>query len=224
LRVGSSTGTATDASTTATACSSRSNRTPTETRFPKAHHPERETLKLELIHPERVKAARQLILDGLAASGRSRDEYLAERDDEREWMPNPRQKNHPLPLPVDQALYDTWGAVLGDLERLVKGEEGLSLAELSHFDNDFDKTRLTGYLDVGRALSDPGDIVIDLGTLEQFERKHDFDAEARAFLGRGYARSMRPSPLLGRLRRMKGEVDRGQESLERKLRYLIWIN
>jgi hypothetical protein len=36
--------------------------------------------------------------------------------------------------------------------------------------------------------------------------------------------SMTPSPLLGRLQRVKGEIDRGHESFERKLRYLRWLN
>lgn len=37
-------------------------------------------------------------------------------------------------------------------------------------------------------------------------------------------REIAHSPLLGRLQRMKGEIDRGHESLERKLRYLLWLN
>lgn len=36
--------------------------------------------------------------------------------------------------------------------------------------------------------------------------------------------TMKHSPLLGRLQRMKGEIDRGHESLDRKLRYLLWLN
>ena len=36
--------------------------------------------------------------------------------------------------------------------------------------------------------------------------------------------NMRMSPLLGRLERMKQEVDRGKESFERKLRYFLWVN
>jgi hypothetical protein len=35
---------------------------------------------------------------------------------------------------------------------------------------------------------------------------------------------MKASPLPGRLRRMKSEIDRREEPLERKLRYLFWIN
>ena len=31
-------------------------------------------------------------------------------------------------------------------------------------------------------------------------------------------------PLVKRLARMKTEIDRGQEALDRKLRYLLWLN
>jgi hypothetical protein len=39
-----------------------------------------------------------------------------------------------------------------------------------------------------------------------------------------YRTSTKPLPLLGRLQRTKGEIDHGHESLERKLRYLLWLN
>jgi hypothetical protein len=35
---------------------------------------------------------------------------------------------------------------------------------------------------------------------------------------------MRPSPLVGRLRRMQDELEHGEDTLVRKLRYLIWLN
>jgi hypothetical protein len=35
---------------------------------------------------------------------------------------------------------------------------------------------------------------------------------------------MRPSGLPKRLERMHHEVERGEERLERKLRYLLWLN
>ena len=37
-------------------------------------------------------------------------------------------------------------------------------------------------------------------------------------------RKMTPSPLVRRLSRMKKEVEHGKESLERKIRYLLWVN
>jgi hypothetical protein len=35
---------------------------------------------------------------------------------------------------------------------------------------------------------------------------------------------MPPSPLVDRLQRISREVDAGEETFERKLRYLIWLN
>ncbi len=181
-------------------------------------------VRIRLLHPERVRAAREQLWMGLRRSRAARAAYLAETDDEREWMPNPRQKNHPLPMPVDDALYETWDAVIGDLERLLDSREGLSVAELQALDHGRSSPRAKGYLDFGRLLSDPRDIVIDLDALEAAEKRGAVDGMMKSTFGRSYVRSMRPSPLIGRLRRMKGEVDRGDESLERKLRYLLWIN
>jgi len=35
---------------------------------------------------------------------------------------------------------------------------------------------------------------------------------------------MKPSPLVQTLERVKKEINTGEESLERKLRYLLWLN
>jgi hypothetical protein len=35
---------------------------------------------------------------------------------------------------------------------------------------------------------------------------------------------MKPSPLPKRIARMKGEVERSEETFGRKLRYLFWLN
>lgn len=180
-------------------------------------------IRIRLAHPERVSAARELLLQGLAHSRAARAAYLAETDDEREWVPNPRQKNHPLPLPVDDALYETWSLVVGDLERLVRGEEGLAVADLQRLDEHQHHRLAKGYLDVGRMLSEPRDIVIDLDVLDHLDQR-DLDSRLKSLLGASYARSMKRSPLPTRVLRMKGEVDRGKESLERKLRYLLWLN
>ena len=56
---------------------------------------------------------------------------LAEVDDDREWLPNPKQKSHAMPLTVDDALFDTWGGVLSDVRKLLLGQEGLSVADRS---------------------------------------------------------------------------------------------
>jgi hypothetical protein len=188
-----------------------------------------EAFALRLSDRARIKRAKALILDGLAAAELSRQLCLAETDDVNEWVPNPRQKNHPLPLPVDDALYQTWGEILGDVVRLVQGQEGLNIAELAQLGDHHWKTPPRGFLDIGQLLDQPADIVIKTKTVEGLGNVRADDPAAIERLlveifGDKYRMSMKPSPLLGRLRRMKGEIERGHESLERKLRYLLWLN
>lgn len=185
-------------------------------------HPGRVVLRL--VAPERVAAARERILFGLDQSDASRREYLAETDDDRELVPSPRQKNHPIPLPVDDALYETWEGVVGDLRRLVNGEEGLALADLLTLAEERTERPVHGYLDVGRLLAHPKDIELDIDEIERLARRRDTQGALVGFLGDGYSATMKPSPLPRRLLRMKGEIDRQDEAFERKLRYLLWLN
>lgn len=187
--------------------------------------PKPDRIVIKLAHRDRFDRARDLLLQGLEHSDASRRAYLAETDDDREWVPNPRQQSHPMPLPVDAALYETWEGVVRDLRALARGDEGLDLGQIAALDDDHHLRRAPmGYLDLGSMLSRPKDIVIDLDTLERAERSEDADALLRSVLGSYYVRSMKRSPLPARLARMKGEVDRHQEPFERKLRYLIWLN
>ncbi|MBI5482509.1 MAG: hypothetical protein HY906_26875 [Deltaproteobacteria bacterium] len=183
-------------------------------------------LRLKLEHPERMKEARALVLRGLDFADQARVAYLAETDDDREWLPSPRQESHPLPLPVDEALYQTWKDVVGDLRRIVSREEGLSVAELAQLGHHKWPQPPSGYLDLGGMLERPKDIVIDLGQLAERDRENVGMTEAalKDVFGDYYRGDMKASPLVGRLQRMKAEVDRGHESFERKMRYLFWLN
>ena len=77
------------------------------------------------------------------------------------------------------------------------------------------------YLDLGAMLRDPTDIVIHT---DIDETKPSIERLLRGLFGHGYATGMRSSPLVQRLNRMKNELDHGDEKLERKLRYLFWLN
>jgi hypothetical protein len=186
-------------------------------------------LVIRLADRGRVQRAHASILAGLDHADRCRAAYLAETDDDREWVPNPRQKNHPIPLAVDDELYALWAAITGDLRRLLRSEEGISLRELVRFVEEDDSLRSLvpdAYIDLGRMLREPRDIEIDVGI---FGRGQDPDeAELisllRGILGNGYQPAMRATPLVGRLRHMKQQLDRGQDTFERKLRYLLWLN
>jgi hypothetical protein len=179
---------------------------------------------IRLVDKGRVAQARARILEGLDHSDASRLAYLAETDDDREWVPSPRQKNHPMPLTVDSALYDTWEGVVGDVRRLVSGEEGLFVADLFTLAEERVKRPPTGYLDIGRMLSRPADIEIDLARIERIGGEKNLDGTLAALLGDRYARGMKPSPLPRRLLRMKAEIEIHEGELDRKLRYLFWLN
>lgn len=194
--------------------------------IPELMRHKRGVLRLKLEHPARMKEARALLLRGLDLADQARVAYLAETDDDREWLPNPRQKSHPLPLPVDEALYQTWKDVVGDLQRIVHREEALAVGELAQLGKHRWPQPPSGYLDLGGMLEKPKDIVIDLGMLAERDRDNVGMTEAalKDVFGDYYVASMKASPLIGRLKRMKSEVDKGHESMERKLRYLFWLN
>jgi len=184
---------------------------------------------LRLADKARMHKAKALILDGLAAAELARRLYLAETDDNNEWVANPRQKNHPLPLPVDDALYETWSQILTDVRALVEGKQGLDIAELAQLGDHQWKNPPKGYLNLGLLLDQPSDIVFDVKDFIALAESRDeptalIEKVLRQLFGEKYQTAMPPSPLPSRLHRMKKEIDRGHESFERKLRYLLWLN
>jgi hypothetical protein len=183
-------------------------------------------ITIKLVDAGRARRARELLMNALAFSERERQAYLAETDDDREWVPNPKQKSYAMPLEVDAKLYDTWSAVLGDVHRMLASQEGLSLREAGAvLLGDRDAAQLpAAYVDLGAMFREPQDIVIDLGDEHHEDDAKTYERLLRGLLGRGYSPSMRASPLVARLRHMKTELDRGEDTLERKLRYLIWMN
>jgi hypothetical protein len=180
----------------------------------------RSAITIKLIDGGRVTKARELVIAGLGYSGQERDAYLAETDDDREWVPSPRQKSYAMPLVVDEPLYATWSAVLGDVHRLLSSQEGVRFKDVAVLVGDAeDAEKLPeGYLDLGRMFREPTDIVLD------FRRDATPEAMLRGVLGNGFATKMRASPLVARLRHMREELERGEDTLGKKLRYLIWLN
>jgi len=182
----------------------------------------KDRLTIHLADAGRVTRARELVLAGLGFADRARTEYLAETDDDREWVPSPRQKNHPVPLAVDDALYATWAGVTGDVRRLLASEEGISMREVGGaFDPELRRLLPDAYIDFGRMLREPSDIVLETNSKETPD---DYARALRGLLGHGYATDMKPSPLVKRLERMKHDLERGDETLAHKLRYLMWLN
>ena len=182
-------------------------------------------LVIRMNDPSRVQRARDLILAGVGFADKCREEYLAETDDDREWVPNPKQKSHAVPLAVDGALYETWAATTGDVRRLMQSEEGISLREAAAIvDKGLGREMPDAYIDVGRMLREPTDIVIDLSKENEKDSPDAFERILRGLLGHGYQTSMKSSPLVRRLDRMKHELEHGDDTVGRKLRYLFWLN
>lgn len=179
---------------------------------------------IPLVDPGRANHARELVLAALAYADQTRAAYLAETDDDREWVPSPRQKSYAMPLGVDADLYATWGAVVGDLRNLLDSKEGIPIRDVAAM---FVGARTAvafpnAYLDLGAMLREPTDIVIELD--EKLPHPQMYEQLFRGVLGHGYKVSMRASPLVGRVRHMKGQLERGEDTLGRKLRYLFWLN
>ncbi|OGF67859.1 MAG: hypothetical protein A2Y62_01180 [Candidatus Fischerbacteria bacterium RBG_13_37_8] len=189
-------------------------------------------LKLSLTAPERIAESRKQILEGIKYAQQARMMYLKESDDDREWIPNPHQKNHPLPLPVDDELYETWQGILQDVQNLTEGKEGLSVAEIAQLGDHQWKTPPKGFINIGKMLEKPKDIVISLDTLEQTilsQSRQNEEVEAietvlKELFGDYYVPEMKSSPILKKFLRMKAEIQRQEEPLGRKMRYLLWLN
>ena len=186
-----------------------------------------DVLHLKLRDAEKPRRAKALILTGLDHARRCRDEVLAETDDDREWLPGPKQKSHAIPLEVDAALFDTWAGLLDDVEGLLKSRTGLSAAEVAQLGDHQWERPPRGFLDVGALLSQPRDLLIDVEDVVHAQHRDAADTlevSLKRTFGPAWRDSMTPTPLPSRLQRMKQELDRGEDTVARKLRYLFWLN
>ncbi|MFN0249649.1 MAG: carboxypeptidase-like regulatory domain-containing protein [Kofleriaceae bacterium] len=186
---------------------------------------------IKLIEAAHIAKARDQVLAGLAFSDESRVAYLAESDDDREWVPNPKQNSYASPLVVDAKLYKSWETIVGDVRALVNGEAGISLPALATV---FGMRRgaPTGFLDIGAMLKTPKDIIWEVDALDRIESETKPAARSkratellRGLLGDGYKTKMKPSKLTDRLLQLRKDYDRNaSDAFEDKLKYLLWIN
>ena len=182
----------------------------------------RGSLTFEVIDASRGPRAHRLILRGLQLSDRARAAYLAEVDDRREWLPNPRQKQSPFPLPVDAALYDTWAKVVDDVRQLLMGRTGLPVGHLLRLGLSSQSKVPIGYINLKTWLLEPHRLrlgLVDLALL----RSQPTTVLHRVF-GKAYEPAMRPTPLVKRMHRRQREIRLGTATFANKLRYLLWVN
>ena len=84
---------------------------------------------LIIARPELLKQAHQLIGRGMALSAEMRQAVLAETDDDHEWIGNPRQASSVFPIPLDEADFASWGAIMKELIALWQGQALLPTTE-----------------------------------------------------------------------------------------------
>ena len=84
---------------------------------------------VELRDPLALLRAHQLIGAGIANSSALRASLLTETDDQKEWIPNPQQKNTVFPLLLTQQSFDFWGRFLNEFALLWAGKTVLVVDE-----------------------------------------------------------------------------------------------
>jgi hypothetical protein len=81
-------------------------------------------IRWPVVEPERMAAVREHLKATIALSRESWQAIVAERDDDREWIPNPEQTNRFADvLPVSPERIDAWYAVLDEAEAVLDGEK-----------------------------------------------------------------------------------------------------
>ncbi len=174
---------------------------------------EQKKIEIKLREPARIAQAKQRFIEGIQYAEQARLLYLAETDDDREWVPSPRQTNHPIPLSVDETTYNIWVSVLQEMKLLINGTTGLSLAEIVSLGDEKVPNPPQGYIDIGKMLSKPKDIVVDLEELAGIQNS---EVALVNLLGSYYSTTIKPSLLTQYLNYLKTD--------DNKWRYLLWFN
>jgi hypothetical protein len=180
-------------------------------------------ISLKLVKPERLIRTRRLMLDAVLYAREAKKLIAQETDDTREWLPNPRQKNHPVQLAVNENHFAVWESVLDELEKLLNGKEGLSLADLLQLAGFTFDPEPKGYFNLCAFFSNPSDISIDLGSFLS-AGFHDDSTLAKSLAGKNYRKSMKPSNITKRLLAIKTESPLSKNAVKKSLKYILWFN
>ena len=100
--------------------------------------------------PERLKRAHQHLLDTIGYSRNMWQLVNAETDNDREWIPSPKQSNPISEVQITQRMTETWGEFLDEAELLLTGQKlipfwrgkdetrGVNLYKVFHQPSDID--------------------------------------------------------------------------------------
>lgn len=177
-------------------------------------------LDASLLDPVRIRTiAYPRLLEGIRYSMKLRESLLSETTDDREWVPNPRQVNTSFPLVMDKQTFATWGTLLAEMDRLLRGSTLLG--------GNIDAGELRGGIrDVAFGLCKRGGI--DVHDLFMRPVKRLFDVPELA------TRCVEPTasrPLSGLATLISASIKRNSGAPDARvsgewmiLRYLYWVN
>lgn len=80
-------------------------------------------INFPVLEPQRLTTALQHLQTTLALSRDSWRLIVAEKDNDREWLPNPKQKGVIPNAVVTQAMIDSWPSFVGESEELLAGKK-----------------------------------------------------------------------------------------------------
>ena len=79
-------------------------------------------LRFPLVEPKRMEVALKHVEQGLSLSRQMWKRVLAETDNDREWIPGPKQKGA-INIPVTQEIVDHWLLALDEAELILQGKK-----------------------------------------------------------------------------------------------------
>ncbi len=79
-------------------------------------------LRFPLVEPKRMEAALKHVEQTLSLSHQMWKRVLAETDNDREWIPGPKQKGA-INVPITQEMLDNWMVALDETEQIVQGKK-----------------------------------------------------------------------------------------------------
>lgn len=168
-----------------------------------------------LAHPEGMQRAHRLLVQGLRTSEKMRRSVLAERDDDLEWLANPRQQNTAFPVPLDDDDFRVWGELMGHLMPLAEGRTLLPLGE-----------KMTGVMATMARVCPEGQ---GFSVSELFRNAPRYPLEATSRdVWRGYCRKIDAThPASGLNAFIQSYADKPEQTDSAAMRYLrrlLWVN
>lgn len=167
--------------------------------------------QIRLVDRDGMRRVQERFVAGFQTSERMRIAALEETDDDKEWLPNPRQANTVFPVPLDGTDFNIWKELLSHLIPLVEGRTLLPISPATAQDIHLECPAGRG-LDLAAFWREPPEYLLEFfhhGRMRDFCRKIDAGHPA--------------SGLEKFTERFIGKTE-SEERMMRFLRYWLWIN